>query len=331
MAWRIQTDSGVTFSGDIVGTIRYMSPEQAAGDSARVDPRSDVYSLGATLYELLTLEPAHRGGDREQILQSIETVDPAGPRSINASVPYDLETIALRALAKSRDERYATARDFADDLRRFLAGEPTLAQRPTVLDRAGKWALCHRTMVSLAASFMAVLTLVSVTAAIMIASAQRRTAEANLALQKNLARVEEHYQQARQVVDRFGAGVANQLAGLPGAEPLRRQLLNETLGYYRQFIAHAADDPRSPPSWPPRTSKRPPLPSRSAIATTRSRIAARRWKSSIDWCEPRPTTASYSSTAPRAQLPGRLACRRWRQPGRVSGLRPGRRRIEALS
>jgi serine/threonine protein kinase/tetratricopeptide (TPR) repeat protein len=241
---RIQSDSGVTFSGDVVGTVRYMSPEQAAGDSARVDARTDVYSLGATLYELLTLQPAHIGGDRQEILRNIASVDPPLPRSINSSVPFDLETITLRALAKSRDERYGTAREFADDLRRFLAGEPTMARRPTAVDRAAKWAVRHRKMVSLVAACMALVTLVSATAALMIAGAQRRTEEANAALRHNLDRVEEHYRQARQVVDRFGAGVANQLAGLPGVEPLRRQILNETLGYYREFIAHAADDPQ---------------------------------------------------------------------------------------
>ncbi len=240
---RIQTDSGVTFSGDVVGTLRYMSPEQAAGDSARVDGRTDVYSLGATLYELLTLEPVHRGDNRQQVLRYIESAEPVPPRTLNPSIPFDLETITLRALAKSRDDRYGGVRELADDLRRYLAGEPTLARRPSTVDRAAKWALRHRTTVALAASFMVILTLVSSGAAIMIARAHQRTADANLALRQNLDRVEEHYQQARQVVDRFGAGVANQLSALPGAEPLRRELLNETLGYYRQFIAYAADDP----------------------------------------------------------------------------------------
>ena len=238
---RIQSDSGVTISGDIVGTIRYMSPEQAAGDSALVDARTDVYALGATLYELLTLRPAHIGNGRQEILRHIELVEPASPRSLNPSVPFDLETITLRALSKARDERYPTARALADDLRRFLNGEPTQARRPTAADRAAKWALRHRKIVALAATFLVLLTCVSATSALMIAQGERRTKEALEASEANRLRAEEHYQQARQVVDRFG-GIANELARLPGAEPLRRSLLNDTLEYYRQFIARAQGD-----------------------------------------------------------------------------------------
>ncbi|QDT74622.1 serine/threonine-protein kinase [Lacipirellula limnantheis] len=238
---RIQSDSGVTISGDIVGTIRYMSPEQAAGNSALVDARTDVYALGATLYELLTLRPAHVGSGRQEILRQIEAVEPASPRSLNPSVPFDLETITLRALAKARDERYPTARALAEDLRRFLNGEPTEARRPTPIDRAAKWALRHRKIVALAATFLVVLTCVSATSALMIAQGERRTKDALAASEANRLRAEEHYQQARQVVDRFG-GIANELSRLPGAEPLRRTLLNDTLEYYRQFVARAAGD-----------------------------------------------------------------------------------------
>ncbi|MBL9161766.1 MAG: serine/threonine protein kinase [Planctomycetaceae bacterium] len=238
---RIQSDSGVTISGDIVGTIRYMSPEQAAGNSALVDARTDVYALGATLYELLTLRPAHVGSGRQEILRQIEAVEPASPRSLNPAVPFDLETITLRALAKARDERYPTARALAEDLRRFLNGEPTEARRPTPIDRAAKWALRHRKIVALAATFLVVLTCVSATSALMIAQGERRTKDALAASEANRLRAEEHYQQARQVVDRFG-GIANELSRLPGAEPLRRTLLNDTLEYYRQFVARAAGD-----------------------------------------------------------------------------------------
>lgn len=238
---RIQSDSGVTISGDIVGTIRYMSPEQAAGNSALVDARTDVYALGATLYELLTLRPAHVGNGREEILRQIEAIEPASPRSLNPAVPFDLETITLRALAKARDERYPTARALAEDLRRFLNGEPTEARRPTPIDRAAKWALRHRKIVALAATFLVVLTCVSATSALMIAQGEQRTKDALAASEANRRRAEEHYQQARQVVDRFG-GIANELSRLPGAEPLRRTLLNDTLEYYRQFVARAAGD-----------------------------------------------------------------------------------------
>jgi serine/threonine protein kinase/tetratricopeptide (TPR) repeat protein len=241
---RIQTDSGVTISGDIVGTIRYMSPEQAAGAPALVDARSDVYALGATLYELLTLQPAHRGDARQEILHNIESVDPPPPRSVNPSVPFDLETITIRAMSKARDERYSTAQEFADDLRRFLAGEPTRARRPTTADRAWKWALRHRRSVAVAASFLLVLTVVSATAAVMLARGEARTRAALETAKSSFVQADEDFHLAREVVDRFSSNVSNELAGLPGAEPLRRKLLQDALEYYRSFAARAASDPQ---------------------------------------------------------------------------------------
>ncbi len=138
----------LTVTGDLLGTLRYMSPEQAQAKPGVVDHRTDVYSLGATLYELLTLEPAVPGDDRAAVLHRIAHADPVPPRRHNPAVPTDLETVVLKAMARSRDERYATAREFADDLRRFLAGGPVRAKRVTRLQRAGKWAGRHRRLIA---------------------------------------------------------------------------------------------------------------------------------------------------------------------------------------
>src|SRR5207248_4531000 len=97
---RLGGEAGLTRSGDIVGTLRYMSPEQALGRPALVDPRSDVYALGATLYELLGLEPAVPGGDRQELLRRIAADEPRPPRRHNRAVPAELETVVLKALAK---------------------------------------------------------------------------------------------------------------------------------------------------------------------------------------------------------------------------------------
>jgi len=148
---RVQNHPGVTVTGDVVGTLRYMSPEQAAGQHALVDARSDVYALGATLYELLTCTPAFPSDDRQQVLRDIDTNEPVPPRSLNPAIPVDLETIVLQAMSKSRDSRYATAEEMADDLERFLDGKPTRARRPTFIDRTAKWLRRHRTVAALAA------------------------------------------------------------------------------------------------------------------------------------------------------------------------------------
>ena len=112
--------SGLTVTGDLVGTLRYMSPEQALAQPIGVDHRTDIYSLGATLYEFLTLEPAFDGRDRQELLRQIAFEEPKAARKVNKAIPWDLETILLKAMAKNPQERYGTARELADDLRRFL-------------------------------------------------------------------------------------------------------------------------------------------------------------------------------------------------------------------
>jgi serine/threonine protein kinase/tetratricopeptide (TPR) repeat protein len=142
-----QGQTELTLSGNFVGTLRYMSPEQACGKRGLLDYHTDIYSLGVTLYELLTLEPACDGRDRQEVLRQIEWEDPRPPRSWNAAIPADLETIVLKAIAKSPLDRYGTAKALADDLRRFLEDKPILAKRPTLVQRVRKWSRRHRTMV----------------------------------------------------------------------------------------------------------------------------------------------------------------------------------------
>lgn len=137
------SDGGVTASGDILGTLRYMSPEQAGAKHGLVDARTDVYALGATLYELLTGVPAVDGDDKAEILRKIAFEEPVALRKLNRSIPADLETVVLKCLATEPGERYATAGELADDLRRFLAGKATLARPITVRQRLGRWVRRH--------------------------------------------------------------------------------------------------------------------------------------------------------------------------------------------
>ena len=137
---RFHTDGSLTATGDVMGTIRYMSPEQVAGKSGLIDQHTDIYSLSITLYELVTLREAFEGSDRQAFLRWISDEEPRLPRQVNPAIPVDLETILLKAISKSPQDRYTTAKEMADDLRHFLEGEPILARRASVADRATKWA-----------------------------------------------------------------------------------------------------------------------------------------------------------------------------------------------
>jgi superkiller protein 3 len=157
---QVQSDTRLTMTGDLVGTLRYMSPEQALAKRVVVDHRTDVYSLGATLYEMLSLEPAYRGHDRQELLRQIAFEEPRAPRRINRAIPVELETIVLKALEKNPVDRYATAGELADDLRHWLEDRPIQARRPSLRQVAAKWARRHRSAVWAAAVVLLMVALV---------------------------------------------------------------------------------------------------------------------------------------------------------------------------
>jgi WD40 repeat protein/tetratricopeptide (TPR) repeat protein len=136
---KAEGSDGLTQTGDIVGTLRYMAPERFDGWS---DPRSDVYSLGATLYELLTLRPPFPEPDRAKLIEQVMHEEPTPPQKLDRRIPRDLETIVLKALAKEPGQRYTTSEQMAEDLRRFGADRPILARRISTAERAWRW--CKR-------------------------------------------------------------------------------------------------------------------------------------------------------------------------------------------
>jgi serine/threonine protein kinase len=240
---RFRTDACLTVTGDLVGTLRYMSPEQALAQRGVVDHRTDVYSLGVTLYELLTLEPAFPGRTQEELLWQITCGDPKPLRRINPTVPTDLETIVLKAMTRDPAERYTTARELADDLRRYLSYEPIMARRPSLLARAGKWTRRHRSVVvsAMLMLLMAVLGLGAST--VWIAQEQARTKEAYEAEKLQKALAQKNFQQARQLLDQFTQISEDALVDKPGLRDIRRKVLEAALVYYRDFSEQAQDDP----------------------------------------------------------------------------------------
>ena len=140
---KVAGEATLSASGDLAGTYRYMSPEQLLAKRIGIDHQTDVFSLGATLYEALTLERAFDGDTLHQISERVIFHDPPEPRSLRSKVPRDLSVICVKALQKRRSDRYADMQAFADDLWRWLKHEPIVAQPPGLVDRALKWTRRH--------------------------------------------------------------------------------------------------------------------------------------------------------------------------------------------
>jgi eukaryotic-like serine/threonine-protein kinase len=233
---RCQNNHSITLSGNLVGTMRYMSPEQATGRAELVDHRTDIYSLGATLYEMLTQQAAFQGDDGPTILNQITNGPPPKIRKLASGLPSDLEVVLQKAMATEKDDRYATAQEFADDLTAVLEHRPTVAKPlslPTVVYR---WAKRHQRL-AVAASLAMVLACGLITVGIVINVAL--FAEKNRDVQASYDRSEIFFSQAQEAVDQLGNRYAAQLASVPGAEHIRQEMLQDTLEYYQQFVAQA--------------------------------------------------------------------------------------------
>jgi hypothetical protein len=159
LAKRLDRDGGQTQSGAILGTPSYMAPEQASGRSKEVDPATDVYALGAILYELLTGHPPFRAETALDTLQLVISEQPVPLRRITPGVPADLEAVCLKCLEKAPERRYASARALAEDLRQVLNGEPVRVRPPGLLDHLGRWVKRRREVVWAVSSGLTVLCL----------------------------------------------------------------------------------------------------------------------------------------------------------------------------
>jgi len=233
--------SQMTMAGTVVGTPSYMPPEQAAGRVELINVRSDVYSLGAILYEMLSGRPPFRGAGVMETLKQVLENEPVALRVMSKTIPRDLETICHKCLQKEPEKRYATAQELADELGRFLRGEPILAQPISPLARAWRWCLRNPVVASTSAAalFGLILALIASTVGYVKTSAALAESE----ISRQLA--EESNRQAMEAVnDLFTQVSENTLLNKPGLQPLRKELLGRALTYYQRFLKQRSGDPR---------------------------------------------------------------------------------------
>lgn len=233
---RSKLEGSLTRTGELIGTLRYMSPEQAKGKSALVDHRTDIYSLGISLYEVLALQPAILGEDGPGLLRNIEGQEPIRLRKLRRDIPKDLETVLEKAISKERDDRYWTAQEFADDLQRVLEGKPTLARPPGLPSRIARWGVRHKNFV-FSATLIGILTIIGLSIGTVLIAIQRSEALDYAKAAQQSAR------EAQRVVDLLG-DYSDELSGIAGSESIRKAMLTESLLYYQKLAEQNVDQPR---------------------------------------------------------------------------------------
>ncbi len=233
LAKRLDVPLGQTQSDVIMGTPSYMAPEQATGHSKDVGPPADVYALGAILYEMLTGRPPFQGESVLDTLRQVVSQDPVSPRLLQPRVPHDLETICLKCLQKEARQRYLTAHELAEDLRRFLAGEPIRARPVGAVERLGRWCRRRPLVAALSAGVL-----------VMFLGGFGGVTHQWLAADRERQRAEAGFRKAKQAVDEcFTRATEDPALQGPAMMPVRRLLLETTLPYYRGFLAEHAAEP----------------------------------------------------------------------------------------
>lgn len=248
---RIEADASLTTTGDVIGTLRYMAPEQALAKRVVVDHRADVYSLGATLYELLTLEPVFAETDRAELLRRIAFDEPWPPRRLDRRIPAELEIIVLKAMAKSPEDRYQTVDQLAEDLQAFLDNRPIKAKSPTVLQRIMKWSRRHVAAVWAVAAILFALAVTLVMANVRIAKwyqearRQEQSARAvsdfltEILATANPNRAKRSDYTVRELLDDFSNSLGEQFLDQPEVEATLR--LTVASAYHGLGLAEQAD------------------------------------------------------------------------------------------
>ena len=202
LARQMDLDSGETQAGAVMGTPAYMAPEQASGHAHHAGPAADVYALGAILYDCLTGRPPFQGSSVVETLDQVRTQEPAPPSRWQTSLPLDLDTICLKCLRKEPEKRYGSATELADDLVRYLHGEPILARQVGHIERAGKWVQRN----PMVAMLLAGLTGIILTAFLLVSWSYLRTEDAlkEEAMQHHAADLARDEAERQQKAERWG-------------------------------------------------------------------------------------------------------------------------------
>lgn len=246
------SDITPTQDGGVIGTLQYMSPEQAAGRQDILGPATDVYAMGAILYEILTDQPpiervTNQSGmvDLPSTLRRIQEGRIARPSVIIPDVHKPLEAICLKALRPDPSERYLSVADLADDIERWLADQPVSAWEEPYRVRAMRWVRQHRTAVVATAATVLVGLVSSVVGLVLLTEANGQLSRAQKNEQIAREDAEKSFHDARQAVNEFLTEVTENprlLLKEPGTQLLRRQLLEKAKNYYQQFVASSIDD-----------------------------------------------------------------------------------------
>jgi serine/threonine protein kinase len=233
------TGSDLTHSGDVLGTPSYMAPEQAAGKSELITAAVDVYGLGAILYEALTGRPPFAAATADATLSQVRQDEPVPPRRLQPTVPRDLETICLKCLRKEAGRRYATARDLADDLRRFRAGEPVRARPVGTVERVVVW--CRRNPG--VAGLLAALVLVFLAGSSGVLWQWQHARQERDTARQEKERAEHRLQLICDRVDKL-TKLGSDLCRRPGMHGAGQAVLEEALAFYKEMLPDEGNDPR---------------------------------------------------------------------------------------
>jgi serine/threonine-protein kinase len=265
-----QPEGGLTEVGQALGTPAYMSPEQARGDQAVIGPSTDIYALGAILYQLLTGRSPYQGRSAGEVIAEVRHGPPQAPGQVRRSVPRGLEAVCLKAMARQPGERYATAAELAAEVERWLADEPVRAYPEPWPDRARRWARRHRPLVTGAAALLVTAVLALAVGIVLVSREQRRADEARLDAEASerrtreaLLAVEKQERRTREALDTLSDHfVERMLQRKDDLSEEDRAFLRRVLGYYEGFATDAGHNEQG----------------RRAVAVAYGRVGSFQWR-----------------------------------------------------